>query len=205
MAKGEHIRLLVVASGATEWDDAGRVQGATDLPLAPCGRDAILRDAESLKADHLSQILSAPDEASLEASKILAQATNAKVKPVSGLSEMSLGLWEGLLACDLEDRYQRAARQWNEDPASVNVPESEPFADAHERVCITLLRTLEKVKSGSAVATVLRPLSLGMVRCWLNEEPSSSLHKLLRDRPSSEWYEVSVGRLRDLPIPAPTR
>ncbi|HVZ93598.1 MAG TPA: histidine phosphatase family protein, partial [Phycisphaerales bacterium] len=41
MGKQTGIQVVLVRSGRTEWDDAGRLQGVTDLPLSESGRSAL--------------------------------------------------------------------------------------------------------------------------------------------------------------------
>lgn len=47
MTKPGTVTLTLVRSGATEWDDAGRLQGATDLPMSESGREALLATLDS--------------------------------------------------------------------------------------------------------------------------------------------------------------
>jgi broad specificity phosphatase PhoE len=202
MAKGERIRLLVVRCGSTEWDEAGRMQGAADLPLCEAGRQSTEAIAGDIAVDPPQVVLSGPDEASRTAAKVLAQAAGAKVKTLDELSEIHLGLWEGLLESGVEERYPRAAKQWAEDPGGVSPPEGESLQHAKERILTALADGIDRLKEGAAAAVVLRPVALGIVRCWLNDAPTAELWSQIRDRPAAEWYDVSAERLRKLAAPA---
>jgi len=50
MAKKDQIDLLLVRSGRTEWEEAGRLQGQADLPLSEAGREVVLANLRHLLA-----------------------------------------------------------------------------------------------------------------------------------------------------------
>ncbi len=204
MAKAATAKLLLVRSGSTEWDDAGRMQGATDLPLSPSGREAARAAVEDLSLKALGSVCCGPDEASVETGEMLVATTGSKLRRLDELCEIDLGLWEGLLGSDLEDRYPRAGGQWLDDPASVNAPEGEGLAEVSARLIGSIVKSLERAKAGSVTAVVLRPIALGVVRCWLNDRPTTELWSLLKDRPVAELYAVPREKLKTPLLPSST-
>lgn len=199
MAKSNEINVLLLRSGTTEWDKAGRLSGSCDLPLCEAG----CRDAEDLAAKlastPLSVIYCGPDDACVATAEAVARVTGSKVKPIADLGEIGLGLWEGLLGSEIEEKYPTAYRQWIEDPASVNAPEGEPMLEAEDRILGAVAKALDKVRDGSGgVALVLRPLALGVVRCWLAGEAVSNLWSMVKGCPSAEWRVVPRAMLRQV-------
>ncbi len=178
------------------------MQGAADLPLSEAGRKATEAIADGIAADPPQIVLCGPDEASRTAARILAQAAGAKVKTLDELGDVHLGLWEGLLESGVEERYPRAAKQWSEDPGAVSPPEGESLQHAKERILTALAAGIDRLKEGAAAAVILRPVALGIVRCWLNDAPTADLWSQVRDRPAAEWYDVSAERLRKMAAPA---
>lgn len=196
MTKSDGLTLLLMRCGATEWEEAGRVAGAVDLPLTPAGRAAVEQESQGLRGRSLSAVLTGPDEASLETARIYAKAVGVKPTTVAGLHEIRLGLWEGLRAAQLEEKYPKAYRQWLEDPAAVLLPGGEAVQEAMERLVSELARAVERLKDTSeGVGVVLRPLALAIVRCWLEQRPTAGLW-VASGRPNLEWHVVSRERLR---------
>jgi broad specificity phosphatase PhoE len=195
MAKLPRTRVLVVRAGATEWDEAGRVQGAVDLPLSPTGRANIEELVSTLAPSRLTAVLCAPDESSVETAGLVAAATGATVPPDPDLGEVHLGLWEGLPLAELESRYPRACRQWMDDPACVNAPDGENLAEAAERIIGTVAKAVEKARSG-AVGVVLRPFALGLVRCWLADAPTCEFWTEVKEAPGIEWFTLPGERAK---------
>jgi len=196
MPKASDLRVLLVRSGQTQWDAAGRVTGSADLPLTDAGRRHIQEEVAALDGARLGVVLCGPDEGSRETAGIVAEATGARVKTVEGLHEMRLGLWEGLRAADLEERYPKAYRQWTDDPAAVLVPDGETVSEAMDRLVSELARSLERVKEASqGVGVVLRPMALALVRCWMGDGKTKGVWTC-GDQPDVEWRSLGRDQIR---------
>jgi broad specificity phosphatase PhoE len=210
MAKGQPVRVLLIPGGATAWDHSRRLQGDCDLPMCSQGRDAVCRGMKSMQQWPLAAVYSSPDEASLETASIaahLAGGTSAtpeaaaarvregakpgvKVMPQEDLREMDLGLWEGLSEAELESRFPRAARLWQEDPSSIAPPEGEPFDQACTRLIGVMRRLITKAKPGTSIGVVLRPIAWGVVGSWLRGDASPELCIGHEKVPTLEWFEI---------------
>jgi len=188
MGKSNEIRVLLIRTGQTLWEQSGRIVGSADVPLSDAGTQTAGQSAAELSEVKLATIYCGPDEASTATAKELAKATGAKVKTVEGLSEVHLGLWEGMLEKVLEEKCPTAYRQWIEDPAAVQVPEGESLEEARDRIMEALYRTLEKVKTDNgATGVVLRPFALALVGCELSGAPTRSLWSMMKTGPVLQW------------------
>jgi broad specificity phosphatase PhoE len=191
MGKAFDIGCLWIRTGATAWDCEDRVCGQAEVPLCPAGRAAVLAGLQTRQNLKLSAVLCGPEEASIATAELVAGVAGCKVRPIQGLQEMGLGLWEGMLSAELRDKCPRAYRQWIEDPASVTAPEGETATEAQDRVVEALQGALAKVKSQSEdVGIVMRPIVLGLVKCWLSGEPISRLWSMTEDHPAIERLVV---------------
>ena len=191
MGKNSYSRVLLMRSGRTEWDLLGRVQGAADLPMAASGSQAAQEQVAQFAGQKLVAIATAPDEASRATAKLLAQATGVKrVAAVPELGEMALGLWEGLRYEELEQRYCSAGRQFMDNPSGVTAPEGDQVDAYAARVQGALGQVVGGHRAGSNIGIVVRPIALGLMRCFLNGADICELWAMLKDRPDAEWYEV---------------
>lgn len=190
MGKNPSTRVCVVRSGQTEWDHSGRLQGGTDVPLCQNALPELKASITELEGARLGAIHCGPDEASIETAHLLAQTTGGTVTVVDDLAEMNLGLWEGMLVCEMTIRFPRACKAWMDDPSLINPPGGETLLEAQERVTGAVCRILERSRSGASVALVLRPIVLGMVRCWLGEEPTCNIWCEARESQWSRWFDV---------------
>lgn len=202
MLKPKHFRILLVQGGGTDWDRDGRLSGAADLPLsvderarleglspqqwAPEGRD---------RPGRVDLLVCGPDEAS-QATASLASAAygGVKVRKLDGLRDLDLGLWEGVLPEDLQDRCPTSYRQWVDDPGSVTAPEGEALGAALDRVLGEIRKAGDRIKHEEPViAVVLRPITHAAVRCWVESLPTSQMRAMAGEGPVRA-YEVDRGR-----------
>ena len=211
MPKPTHFRILLVQAGGTEWDRDGRLSGDADLPLSGPERARLeaLQPADwtphgAENRPELDIILTGPDEAS-QATASLASAAYAgvKVKKVAGLKDLDLGLWEGVLPEDLQDRCPTSFKQWQEDPGSVTAPEGESLTGAVDRVLAEIRKAADRTKrENPAVGVVLRPVAYAAVRCWLEALPTTQMRGVLgEDAAEPRLFEVERARFEHVGSP----
>jgi len=190
MGKNPSTRVFVVRSGQTEWDHIGRLQGSTDVPLCKQTLPELQACINELAGTRIGSIHCGPDEASVESADLLAKTTDGTVTVVNDLAEMNLGLWEGMLLAEMTTRFPRACKAWMEDPSLINPPGGETLIEARERITGAACRILDRARSGSSIALVLRPIALGMVRCWLGDEPTCNIWCEAHESQWGRWFDV---------------
>lgn len=197
MGRSNEIRVLLIRTGQTLWEKAGRIAGSSDVPLSDEGLQGARQAATEVSDVRLGTIFCSPDEASVATAQEIARTTGAKVKPVEAFGEVHLGLWEGLLESELEDKCPTVYRQWVEDPAPVQVPEGESIEEARDRIMEGLCRTLEKVRTDNgATGVVLRPIALALVGCELSGAPTRNLWSMMKTGPMLQWKTFERGTLK---------
>lgn len=186
MGKAKFADIWLVRAGCTQWDQDGRIVGATDLPPCEAGVEHARSAATEFTGKPICAILTAPSECARATADLIARAAGRpKVKPTDTLAEIALGLWEGTLAADIEDRCPTVYRQWKSDPSSVIPPEGEAFDDAMSRVREAVDDAVDRyIKNGQGLAIVVGPTVFGMLICWLENHPPSDLWHLLDVSPS---------------------
>lgn len=192
MGKATKRSLLLVRSGPTEWDLQGRLQGQADLPLAPGAHSATQNWTPTPGINGPVTVLCGPDESCRAAAETLAEIAGAKLTISEELRELNLGLWSGLRIDELETRFERAGTQWLEDPASVTVPEGETHTALDERLLTVIEKAISKRRTSTSVAVVLRPIAYALVRCRLEQLPTSQMRRYFEEPqpPAPVWFEV---------------
>jgi len=125
--------LFLVRHGRTAWNEEGRFQGLTDVPLSAAGRADAEANGRRL-ARHLgdggsypgrTRLLSSPLARCVETARILAEhlgLPETVVEIDNRLAEAGFGRWEGLTTDEVkarfpEERRARKADRWNFAPA----------------------------------------------------------------------------------------
>jgi broad specificity phosphatase PhoE len=192
MSKPIGYTITLVRTGGTSWDDESRLIGRTDLPMTDQGSDQVARAIHEYEfPGAFSMILVSDEEASQRTARMLPQNGDTKVKTVTELSNVDLGLWEGVLASDLQERSPSTHAQWTEHPERISPPEGESLADAQDRLLTTIEKSLAKCKGTNPnIAIVLRPLAWAVARCWLSGAQVGSIWTQLEQPNTLEHFHV---------------
>lgn len=207
MARIDIYRILLIRTGATDWDERDHLPGLADLPLCTSGRKRFEVSPANAGEIDLRCVLHARDQASEQSARIVADAFDTKPRVCAGLSDVDLGLWQGLRMSDIRERYPKVYKQWTDDPLSLNPPEGEPLRAAQERLVEQLARGVEKASKGGktsnpAVAVVLRPIAMALVRARLLGDASLVCWSRLPNAPAFEWHRIDHERMESLRSPA---
>ncbi len=192
MAKPTHIKVLLLRSGQSTWDVESRLSGSVDLPLSPQARGSLEATIAQLDCDPLKCISAGPEETARIAAEMLARRCEARVKVCPALHEVSLGLWEGMLASEAAERHKSVYRQWRDDPTAIVPPGGESLEDAAQRLSKHIREILNKRKTdpSSGVGIVLRPMAYGLVHCWLSQQPIAHLWQAMESEEGHAWFQL---------------
>lgn len=195
MPKPLHATIVLIKSSPTAWDAEGRLCGRSDVPPTGKGLTALtksIRDSnlEELRTS-LNSIYCAPDDLSVQCAKILVSSGDTKVRKLTDLHELDLGLWEGVLGTDLGDRFPRVYSKWRGHPGSVAPPDGESLEDLLERVQASVFKALRKSKSSPRrVGLVLRPYAWGALTCWVRGKPMSAVWDVMESAPDVQAFSI---------------
>jgi probable phosphoglycerate mutase len=122
-------RLLVIRHAATDWNEAGLIQGRTDRPLSSAGRAWASRTRVPAGWDG-ALCLSSPLVRAMETARLLRLAPS----PEPRLIEMAWGEWEGRRLTDLRAELGGAMTDNEKRGLDFRPPRGESPRDVQERV-----------------------------------------------------------------------
>jgi probable phosphoglycerate mutase len=139
-------RLFLMRHGQTDWSQADRFTGSSNVPLSRAGREqarALARRLSkmrlSLKDDSLADpevlqdseqspiaaIYSSPLDRSRDTAGIVAEPLGLSVETIPDVKELDYGAWEGLRREEIVRQYPREFETWTKDPALYAPPRGE--------------------------------------------------------------------------------
>lgn len=187
------LKLLLIRTGATEYESQGRVQGTLDIPLSEDGRRQIEQVAEALREVDIDICYAGPCRATQQSAEILAKALKLKTKTIDDLRNLDHGLWQGMLISDVKSKQPKVYRQWQEHPETVRPPDGESLQVVRERLQRALGKITKKRKSGIAAMVVPEPVT-SLLRNALRDDPLGNLWNTTDEHgPAWELIEVNVG------------
>jgi len=174
------LKLLLIRTGATEYECQGRVQGTLDIPLSEDGRQQIEQVATALRASdpeiEIDVCYAGPCRATQQSADILAAELKIKTKTNDDLRNLDHGLWQGLLIDDIKAKQPKVYRQWQEHPETVCPPEGESLQVVRERLHRALAKISKKQKSGIAAVVVAEPVT-SLLKNALRDDALGNLWK----------------------------
>lgn len=158
--------LVLIPCGPTAWRRAGRLLGRAELPLAPDAEAVLAGYAAQVRPLRLVRLLHAPDELCTLTARSLARSLRIVARAMPALTEVDMGLWTGLTAEQLAQRFPTASGELAEAPLNVVAPDGESIGAAAERVRAGIVRVTQRDGRGS-VGLVMRPLAMALARAAL--------------------------------------
>ena len=125
--------IYLVRHGETEWNQAKRYQGQTDIPLTDKGREQAERTAEHLAEVKASFIISSDLTRALDTAAPIGRKLALPVISCLLWRERNYGRWEGLTRAEIQELYPEEWQKTREDPMSAAPSGGETLAELRER------------------------------------------------------------------------
>lgn len=159
--------LILIRHGETDWNNEGRYQGQSDVPLNATGQKQAEDLAQMLRHETLDAIFSSDLARAQQTAQILSDMNGASLFLDSRLREIDQGEWEGMLFDDIRRRYIKAFEKRLRDPLQVAPPGGETVGQVRERVLEAINEIINRYPHG-LVAVVSHGLSLAVVKVHFN-------------------------------------
>ncbi len=156
-------RFTLVRHAVTPWNAQRRIQGQSDIPLAPEGIAQATAWAAALSGLDATLIVSSDLRRAVQTARILNEPHGLPVRPDERLREQDWGTWVGLTACDIDrDHAAELAAQaelgWDFRP---------PGGESRREVLARSLAALADAAVAAPDGHVLVVAHLGVVKCLL--------------------------------------
>ena len=183
------MRLILVRHGKTDWNETGRCQGISDVPLNRAGAEQAEKVAFSLKDERVDRIYSSNlSRAKTTAEKIAAyHAIDVNVR--DDLREMDQGIFEGLDFSYIREKYSDVLEHWREDPETLQLPGGESLKGVQRRA----LDAIADIKSRSgprSIVIVSHNMVIGALLCSFSGSSLKKLRDYIVDEASKTVVEV---------------
>ena len=183
--------LILIRSGATDYDLQGRIRGTLDIPLCAAGREHAARAAAALAAAAADVLYTSGSACAIETGRIVAEAGGLRPRRLANLHNLDQGLWQGMLVDEIRRKQPRLHRQWQDNPWAVAAPEGELLEQACERAEAALEKLVRKHASGRVALVVPQPLDR-IVRWIVSGESMGDLWQHDAERPPLDVLPIAA-------------
>ncbi len=187
-------RLILVRHGETEGESSIRYHGRTDVALSELGRAQMrlaARAIHSPRAIAFAHVFSSPLVRASEGARIVAGDSTPLIT-IDECAEVHFGLFEGLTADEIRERYPDESALWNADrlAPTYTYPEGESRASFADRVDRGLDRmlTMWTPRDRDALLVAHRGVIRAIVRKLTRHEPIVELSSIHILRFDGSWH-----------------
>jgi 2,3-bisphosphoglycerate-dependent phosphoglycerate mutase len=194
-------RFFLVRHGETEGESSIRYHGITDVPLSEPGREQMRLAARAIKARrsdaNFGRVFSSPLVRASEGARIIAGKTTASIITIEEFAEVHFGLFEGLTADEIRERYPDHFTIWNADRLAPDYtyPEGESranFAARVERGLDRVLAIWTPAIDRDALLVAHRGVIRAIVRKLTYQQPVVELGSIQILEFDDEWRVVAL-------------
>ncbi len=182
--------LLLVRHGETEWNSAGRFQGAKDSPLTSRGRDqaqsAGRRLAAMLNSAAPVRAYVSPLGRAMETASLISKHVKLDIRIEQRIAEVSLGCWDGMSMYEIDAEFPGALKGSKPHDWYFRSPDGETFEEAYARVTAWL----REARAPAIVVT--HGLTSRLIRG--SYEHLSKEAMLMLPVPQDGFYQLANGR-----------
>jgi len=192
-------RLILVRHGETEGESSIRYHGRTDVPLSELGRAQMRLAGRAIetrrRGGNFARVFSSPLGRASEGARIVA-GDSAPLVTIDEFAEVHFGLFEGLTADEIRERYPDEFARWNADRLApgYTYPAGESRANFTTRVERGLERMLAlwTPRDNDALLVAHRGVIRAIVRKLTNHEPIVELGSIHILRFDGGWHAEAL-------------
>ena len=181
MSNDQPLTLYLIRHGETAWNEEGRCQGVTDIPLTQKGYRQARAVANALERRPICRVLTSPLQRARDTATLIAQAHAVSLECYDELKEWDQGRLEGLTGPELMQDYPGFFERWLADPAGTAPPGGEPLRDVQQRAWPILDRLRQHDELTGPVVVVSHTLTIAAMLCAALGLDLAQVHRLKID------------------------
>lgn len=186
--------LCLVRHGETDWNNEGRYQGQSDVPLNDNGRAQARALGEKLRDETIHAIYSSDLVRARETAQIVASVLHLPVKEDARLREINQGEWEGQQVEVIKARYADLWQSRSVNPANVRPPGGETVREVARRV-YQALDDIAGACLGESVLIVSHGLALATAICRVRALPVGQAYRFIPENAEPVWVKWIVRKI----------
>ena len=165
-------KLYLIRHGETDYNNALRFQGQTDIPLNQKGIEQAEKAADFFRDIPLQAIYTSTLIRAKTTAEIIARVKGMELQETDALREMSFGIWENMNTKDIQKKYAKEWKDFFASPANTKIPQGESMLDVQKRAYPTVQEILDRYPEGDvafvAHGGIIRVLMCTMLGLDLN-------------------------------------
>lgn len=171
-------KVLLMRHGQTMWNLEKRFQGNDDSPLTEEGKRQAVLVSKRLQGDNIKAIFCSPRNRAVLTATPTAKKLSLPIYEHHGLTEISLGKWEGKKYDEIKNLYPGEYEAFFNDPASfAGVDGGESLIQVRDRA-VEALEEIAHNHNGNTVLVVSHAITIRLLLTFYMKKPLKELWKV---------------------------
>ena len=185
------IKVMLVRHGVTEWNVTKRIQGQSNIHLAPDGVHQARLLTVHFPFDTVDAIYSSDLHGAMTTAEVIASRFNLEITPVKEFREINFGSWEGRSFEDIAKEDPVEFKKFFLQPDMLLIKGGETFAELQNRAVTTLKRIVHDigdnkyiviVTHGAIIRTIIASvLEMPLRKIWAIKQQNTAVNILRID------------------------
>ena len=183
------MRLTLVRHGKTDWNETGRCQGISDVPLNSSGIEQAEKLAFSLRDERIDHIYSSNLVRAKVTAEKIAGYHSVDVNLRDDLREMDQGVLEGLYFSHIQEKYSHVLEHWRNDPETLQLPGGESLIGVQQRA-LDAIGDIRSRFGSQNIVVVSHNMVIGTLLCSFTGSSLKKLRDYIVDEASKSVIEI---------------
>ena len=188
------VEIILIRHGLTLWNRDARIQGISDVELAPEG----LRQAELLAKnfpfDKLDAIYSSDLSRAKNTAQFVADKFNLTVQTTAALREVDFGIWEGKYFSELERDDAERLKIFHTKPDELKLEGAESFQQAQSRAMDGVKKIIDRHEGGTSRVVIVAHGSINrLILATILEIPRNNIWRFSQFNTAINIFRVDDG------------
>ena len=146
--------IYLVRHGQTKWNNHGKYQGWTDVPLNEIGIAQAKAAAEAFKHIHVDYMISSDLERARITAETIKGDRDIPLVTDERLREINFGDWESLTYDEIQSKWPHAIDTMYRRPEEVKISGGESFQDVQDRAWPAVVDAMKAAGEGKTIMVV---------------------------------------------------
>ncbi len=183
------MRLILIRHGKTDWNETGRCQGISDVPLNPAGLEQAEKVAFSLKDESIDRIYSSNLVRAKTTAEKIAAYHSIDIDIRDDLREMDQGVFEGLYFSYIREKYPDVLEHWRKDPETLHLPGGESLKGVQQK-SLDAIADIKSRCGSQNIVIVSHNMVIGTLLCSFTGNSLKKLREYIVDEASKTIVET---------------
>ena len=186
-------KIMLVRHGVTEWNVTNKIQGQSDIHLAPDGVHQARLLTAHFPFDIVDAIYSSDLHRAMTTAEVIASRFNLEIIPVKEFREINFGSWEGRSFEEIAKEDPAEFKNFFLRPDMLLIKDGETFAELQNRAITMLKKIVHDIGDKKHIVIVTHGAIIRTIIAYILEMPLRKIWTLKQHNTAVNILRIDDG------------